>query len=110
MHQTEHTPFVGVARGLPRPVQIAIVVALAVIVLAAVVFKFAGGSGGSKPSATVSAKGTETASFRPSAEQLSNLTIVKVQNQAFRTEVVADGKIANNEDTTTPVFSPYSGR
>jgi cobalt-zinc-cadmium efflux system membrane fusion protein len=29
---------------------------------------------------------------------------------AFRDERATDGKIAINEDTTTPVFSPYSGR
>ncbi len=111
MHQTEQTEFVGIKRGLSRRVQIVIIAALAVIVLLVLVFKFAlGPSDGANSPATPSA-GTETpASFRPTADQLSNLTIVKVEKQEFRTEVVADGKIASNEETTTPVFSPYSGR
>ena len=29
---------------------------------------------------------------------------------SFREERATDGRIAINEDTTTPVFSPYSGR
>jgi cobalt-zinc-cadmium efflux system membrane fusion protein len=33
-----------------------------------------------------------------------------VETKTFRAEQVTDGNIAINEDTTTPVFSPYSGR
>jgi cobalt-zinc-cadmium efflux system membrane fusion protein len=33
-----------------------------------------------------------------------------VRQVAFRDERATDGKIAINDDTTTPVFSPYSGR
>jgi cobalt-zinc-cadmium efflux system membrane fusion protein len=33
-----------------------------------------------------------------------------VRQVAFRDERATDGKIAINEDTTTPVFSPFSGR
>lgn len=48
--------------------------------------------------------------FRPSETQWSSLRLVPVRQVSFRDERTTDGKIAINEDTTTPVFSPYSGR
>ena len=45
-----------------------------------------------------------------SSAQLSTLEINTVATRAFRTEEVTDGQIALNGDTTTQVFSPYSGR
>src|SRR5262249_15580812 len=42
--------------------------------------------------------------------QWSSLRTATVRQVAFRDERATDGKIAINEDTTTPVFSPYSGR
>ncbi|MBS0547350.1 MAG: efflux RND transporter periplasmic adaptor subunit [Proteobacteria bacterium] len=48
--------------------------------------------------------------FRPSETQWGSLKLAPVREMAFRDERATDGKIAVNEDTTTPVFSPYSGR
>jgi len=48
--------------------------------------------------------------FRPSDTQWGSLKLTPVRQVAFRDERATDGKIALNEDTTTPVFSPYSGR
>ncbi|MBS0221376.1 MAG: efflux RND transporter periplasmic adaptor subunit [Proteobacteria bacterium] len=48
--------------------------------------------------------------FAPSETQWAGLKLTTVRQVAFRDERVTDGKIAINEDTTTPVFSPYSGR
>jgi cobalt-zinc-cadmium efflux system membrane fusion protein len=48
--------------------------------------------------------------FRPTKEQWASLKVAPVQAMTFRTEEVTDGYIAYNDDTTTPVFSPYSGR
>jgi membrane fusion protein, heavy metal efflux system len=48
--------------------------------------------------------------FRPTATQLAGLKILPVASIVFRSENLADGKIAINNDKTTPVFSPYSGR
>jgi len=48
--------------------------------------------------------------FRPSETQWASLRLVPVRQVSFRDERATDGKIAINEDTTTPVFSPYSGR
>jgi cobalt-zinc-cadmium efflux system membrane fusion protein len=41
---------------------------------------------------------------------LDSLKIAPVQEMSFRGEQVTDGVIAYNDDTTTPVFSPYSGQ
>lgn len=48
--------------------------------------------------------------FRPSKTQWDSLKISPVQMMSFRGEELTDGLIAYNDDTTTPVFSPYSGQ
>ncbi len=48
--------------------------------------------------------------FHPTENQWSSLKLTPVRQVSFRDERATDGKIAINEDTTTPVFSPYSGR
>lgn len=48
--------------------------------------------------------------FRPTESQWAGFKFTKVEPVAFREERATDGRIAINEDTTTPVFSPYSGR
>jgi cobalt-zinc-cadmium efflux system membrane fusion protein len=48
--------------------------------------------------------------FRPTDVQWASLRIAPVTDQIFRPELVTDGKIVGDDDTTTPVFSPYSGR
>src|ERR1700679_1538853 len=48
--------------------------------------------------------------FRPTQAQLAGFKTAAVAEQVFRTEQVTDGKIAIDDDLTTPVFSPYSGR
>ena len=47
---------------------------------------------------------------RLSASQLATLEIKPVVTRSFRSEAVTEGQIALNGDTTTQVFSPYSGR
>ena len=54
--------------------------------------------------------GDTDGAFRPSDTQWASLRLAAVRQVAFRDERATDGKIAINEDTTTPVFSPYSGR
>jgi membrane fusion protein, heavy metal efflux system len=49
-------------------------------------------------------------SFKPSETQWSSLRLTPVRQVAFRDERATDGKIAINDATTTPVYSPYSGR
>jgi cobalt-zinc-cadmium efflux system membrane fusion protein len=48
--------------------------------------------------------------FHPTEAQLAGLTIEPVGKHPFRSELVTDGKIAVDENRSTPVFSPYSGR
>lgn len=48
--------------------------------------------------------------FRPTKEQWAGLKVWPVESYTFRAEQITDGNIAINDDTTTPVFSPYSGR
>ena len=48
--------------------------------------------------------------FSPTPAQWSTFTIVPVVQRVFRSEHVTEGKIAVNEDRSTLIFSPYSGR
>jgi cobalt-zinc-cadmium efflux system membrane fusion protein len=48
--------------------------------------------------------------FYPTAEQWSTLTVEPVQQRVFQPERVTEGKIAVDEDRSTPIFSPYAGR
>ncbi|MDB5485740.1 MAG: Secretion protein HlyD, partial [Tardiphaga sp.] len=48
--------------------------------------------------------------YTPSATEWASLTIEQVNAREFRAEHVTEGKIAVDEDRSTPVFSPYAGR
>jgi cobalt-zinc-cadmium efflux system membrane fusion protein len=48
--------------------------------------------------------------FYPTAAQWATLTVEPVQQRVFRAEHVTEGKIAVDEDRSTPIFSPYAGR
>src|SRR5262249_37194619 len=48
--------------------------------------------------------------FYPTAEQWATLTVEPVQQRVFQSERVTEGKIAVDEDRSTPIFSPYAGR
>jgi cobalt-zinc-cadmium efflux system membrane fusion protein len=48
--------------------------------------------------------------FRPTEAQWRDFAIRTVQPMSFQDEQDTDGKIATDEDHTTPVFSPYTGR
>jgi membrane fusion protein, heavy metal efflux system len=64
------------------------------------------------------AKSTETASlakaelprYVPTRAEWASLTVEPVSERVFRAEHLTEGKIAVNEDTSTPIFSPYAGR
>jgi len=84
---------------------IAIVVIVAVLAFAA--FHFMGGKPENKaPEAAPAPNGA----FRPTKSQLDSLKITPVVATSFRGEQVTDGTIAGNDDATTQVFSPFSGR
>jgi cobalt-zinc-cadmium efflux system membrane fusion protein len=48
--------------------------------------------------------------YTPTSAEWAALTIEPVTERPFRAEHVTEGKIAVDEDRSTPVFSPYAGR
>ncbi len=50
------------------------------------------------------------APFKPTDQQWAGFKVQRVDPQTFRPTSSTDGKIALDDDLTTPVFSPYSGR
>lgn len=48
--------------------------------------------------------------FTPSPAEWATLTIEPVCEKIFRAEHITEGKVAVDEDRSTPVFSPYAGR
>jgi cobalt-zinc-cadmium efflux system membrane fusion protein len=64
----------------------------------------------SSPSPSSASSSAAPGTFRPTDRQRAALRIVPVTTTLFRTEVIADGKIAVDQDRATQVFSPYSGR
>ncbi|WKA30861.1 efflux RND transporter periplasmic adaptor subunit [Bradyrhizobium roseum] len=48
--------------------------------------------------------------YTPSPAEWASLSIQPVAERGFRAEHVTEGKIAIDEDRSTPVFSPYAGR
>ena len=48
--------------------------------------------------------------FTPTAAQWASLSVESVTERVFRAEYITEGKIAVNEDASTPIFSPYAGR
>src|SRR6185437_2326391 len=63
-----------------------------------------------KPPEPSSAAKTDSSRFTPSDAVWASLSIEPATEQVFRAEHVTEGKIAVNEDSSTPIFSPYSGR
>jgi len=89
-----------------------IVIGVAVIAIAALVI-------GVTKARRVDGKSTETehaagkstsGRFYPTAEQWTTLTTAPVAQRAFRSQHITEGKIGVNEDQSTSIFSPYSGR
>jgi membrane fusion protein, heavy metal efflux system len=48
--------------------------------------------------------------FHPTAAQWAALAVEPVEEHRFRLEFATEGKIAVNDDSSTPIFSPYAGR
>jgi cobalt-zinc-cadmium efflux system membrane fusion protein len=82
------------------------VVAVAALIAGFWLFDSGQGNAVARTENTVDADGA----FRPSDTQWASLRLAAVRQVAFRDERATDGKIAINDDTTTPVFSPFSGR
>jgi membrane fusion protein, heavy metal efflux system len=61
----------------------------------------------SEPSRVAKGDGSR---FIPTDAEFASLAFEPATEQVFRAEHVTEGKIAVNEDSSTPIFSPYSGR
>src|SRR6202163_4337060 len=48
--------------------------------------------------------------YPPTPAEWASLTIEHVTERSFRAETLTEGKVAVDEDRSTPVFSPYAGR
>jgi len=60
-----------------------------------------------EPSHTAKANSSR---FLPTETEWASLTVEPAKEEVFRTELITEGKIAVNEDSSTPIFSPYAGR
>ena len=87
-------------------------VAAALLALAgAAVYGFVPLAGAKRGHSEVSSQSRKGLSrYTPSPAEWASLTIQPVTELAFRAEHVTEGKIAIDEDRSTPVFSPYAGR
>jgi membrane fusion protein, heavy metal efflux system len=96
-------------RALPVGRQIRLLIVLAAATAVVVLFCF---SLGGNSAVSANSSGIELAAdqVRLNATQLATLGIAAVQTATFHDTVVADAQIAVNADTTTQVYSPYSGR
>src|SRR5579864_9509724 len=103
----DQTTYFLARRALPLHRQARIVLLAGMIVLGIVlIIRIAPG-----PHAAVSvAPPRSDHRLRLSASQLASLTIRPVTTFSFRSEQRAEGRIALNGDTSTQVFSPFSGR
>ncbi|MBW7964282.1 efflux RND transporter periplasmic adaptor subunit [Bradyrhizobium sp. BR 10261] len=85
------------------------VVLLALVGAGAYGFLFAGAK--DKKHSEVSSQSRKNAqNFTPTPSEWATLTIEPVNAKTFRAEYVTEGKVAVDEDRSTPVFSPYAGR
>jgi len=48
--------------------------------------------------------------YAPTAAEWASLSVAPVSERVFRAEHATEGKIAVNEESSTPIFSPYAGR
>jgi membrane fusion protein, heavy metal efflux system len=106
-----HRPLLWV-RALPARLQAVIVVGLLLVAGAAIgLAKIqTNGHRGEADTAVSSQSKRARGVFYPTEAQWATLTVEPVQQRVFRSEHVTEGKIAVDEDRSTPIFSPYAGR
>jgi cobalt-zinc-cadmium efflux system membrane fusion protein len=94
---------------LTKPRVITSVVLLALAGAGAYGFLYAGAK--EKSHSEISSQSRRNAqNFTPTPSEWATLTIEPVKAKTFRAEYVTEGKVAVDEDRSTPVFSPYAGR
>jgi len=98
------------ARALPRSGQLSVLGGVALLALAAaILFPYTIIQPYVVPRVVVP-QPLKLGTIRLTAAQWVNIKTGPVREIAFRSEHRTDGKIAIDDDQTTPVFSPYSGR
>jgi membrane fusion protein, heavy metal efflux system len=99
------------SRGLPKGIQLLIVAMIAATIIGLFALNTVTSWFTPKSNGEAQAEAsTSPNSFRPTDTQWKSLKLVPVELKLFQDAHTTDGKIANDDDTTTPVFSPYSGR
>jgi cobalt-zinc-cadmium efflux system membrane fusion protein len=63
-----------------------------------------------KPTEVTSQAKASLPRYMPTDSEWASLSVAPVTEQVFRAEHVTEGKIAVNEDSSTPIFLPYAGR
>ena len=97
------------ARALSGRTQAAIGIAFVVVVGAAIWFAKSYHATGSE-AVVISSQSKQPGFFYPTTAQWATLTVEPVRQLVFRSELTTEGKIAVDEDRSTPIFSPYAGR
>ena len=94
------------ARRIPRRIQLLVLLAgaglLASVLLLEGLF--------TKTEAPAAPQAAASDSFKPTAQQWASFKTAEVKDAAFSASQVTDGKIALDDDLSTPVFSPFTGR
>lgn len=94
-------------------VQVMIVLAFFALLSGAVLLGAGSGEGGLRELRASDLSGQSRRAsnlFRPTQAQWASLVVQPVSSIAFRPTIVTEGKIAIDENRSTPVFSPYTGR
>jgi cobalt-zinc-cadmium efflux system membrane fusion protein len=108
MTDKETGPIARASRALSRSRQILLVGGMMLIVGSALFFAVGGDT--IEASDAVPLDDSAIPHLISLPKGLENLTVKPVAEMMFRTETLTDGNIAIDEDLTTPVFSPFSGR
>jgi cobalt-zinc-cadmium efflux system membrane fusion protein len=101
---------VSTTRPLSYKAQFAILFLLVALLLILVLLSNALFPPPAASTATRDALNVPDGSFAPTPRQWASFTIMPVQQMIFRLASETDGKIANDDDVTTPVYSPFTGR
>ena len=88
----------------------AVMLAIFAGVLIAAFFLLPALFGNAAPAETAADAPAADGSFKPTDQQWKGLHVMQVTSRAFPSISATDGKIALDDDLTTQVFSPYSGR
>jgi membrane fusion protein, heavy metal efflux system len=84
---------------------------VAVLVAGAVVLGSHDRPNGKNHDAEISSQSKRTANrYRPTEIEWASLVVEPVEQRSFRPEQLTEGKISIDDNRSTPIFSPYSGR